>query len=271
MASSFLLALADLRTRLDWALRQALTWSPPAFEEAETKDEPVTDDEARWTEVYGLAPARDRMTEVRWRRNLAVVQLLDRAAGHPALAAVLASPGPLRALDVGAKNFDYVDGLAAVLGRVPGLRSARAGLEVTGLELDAHRRYTDLRTRRAWADHYASHVPGARYRAGDLLDEAGSYQILTWFFPFVTEFPLRRWGLPRRYFRPQDLFDHALGLLAPGGVLVVVNLNADEARIQRDLGARSRAPSFEAFDLGVVPGAFGPRAADHHLWLYRRS
>lgn len=256
--------MADLRTEVDWALRNRLTWSPPARERPEA--DVATDDprEAAWVERYALGPARDRMTAWRWRRNLAVVEVLEAALSSPALGRFLGRASSVRALDVGAKNFDYVDALGGFWSRAGGRRTVL----LTGLEVDAHRRYTDLRTRKAWADHYASSVPGARYLAGDLEFHRERYDAITWFFPFVTEFPLRRWGLPTRLFRPQALFDHAWDLLEPGGVMVIVNLNRDEAARQHEILGR-RGVAFD--DLGVVPGGFGPNVGDQRVTVVPRA
>jgi SAM-dependent methyltransferase len=258
MAFSPLTAWTDLSNTLDLTLRNRLTWSPPARERAEADVSTGDPREPVWTDRYALGPARNRMTATRWARNLAVVELLE--ASVSGLWPRQPGWGSLRVLDIGSKNFDYVDALAGFFSWA----NAGGPVEVTGIEVDAHRRYTDLRTRRAWADHYASFVPGSRYLAGDLEDHQGRYDAVTWFFPFVSEFPLRRWGLPHRLFRPQALFDHAWDLLEPGGTMVIVNLNAAEEALQQGL---IRARGLEATSAGPVPGSFSTRAADQRVTL----
>jgi hypothetical protein len=262
-------SVLDLRNSLDLALRNRITWSPAAHEEAEDHGglfddlaEPAAarDFEARALRDYGLGTARDRMASWRWNRNLAFLEVLDRAGQSPRLAEFLRRKPSLRVLDVGSKNFDYVDALAAFFAGF----GSRRPVALTGIEVDAHRRYTDFRTRRAWADHYCAGVPGSRYLAQDLEDHREPYDLITWFLPFLTEFPLVRWGLPTRLLRPEALFDHAWGLLEPGGPVLLVNLNAGEAERQHAL-VRSRGLSPE--DLGVVRSTFLPERKDQRLTL----
>lgn len=235
----------SLRTSLDFALRQRLTWSPPAHERPEEPDPWQDDAERLLAEGYGLMGARQRMAAWRWRRNREVLQFLDRAGREPEVAALVKRPGPLAALDVGSKNFDYVDALGAFW------TQGGQSLDLAGVELDAHRRYTDLRTRRAWADHYASFVSGARYLPSDVRDWTTPVEAVTWFHPFLTALPLKKWGLPTKYLRPQELLHHVLQLVVPGGVLVVANQTADEAELQHRLLDDEGQPYT---DLGVVNG-----------------
>ncbi len=241
-------AVVNARNSVDFALRNALTWSPPAHERAETKDAPDAA-EKRWIKTYHLAEARERMTQARWHRNLAVLERLERAGGGPELAALLPDRPVLRVLDVGSKNFDYVDALHGFFSHCGGDRK----VQLVGVEIDAYRRYTDLRTRQAWADHYCAQVPGADFVAGDVADVsvaalAQPFDVITWFFPFVTEFPLLRWGLPLKFFSPQELLAAVWSRLAPGGVLIVANQNEREADLQRDLLVK----------LGLQPGPVQP-------------
>lgn len=259
MARSLFSLWTSFRNGVDFALRNVLRWSPPARERPEPKAG-ASAVEASWVGQYGLAGARERMTAGRWRRNLAVVEILDRVGREPEVADFLRGRSTLGVLDIGSKNFEYVDALAGFWSRHRGDRT----VTLTGLEVDAYRRYTDLRTRKAWADHYCSQVPGARFLARGLEDHGEPCDVVTWFFPFVTEFPLLRWGLPLGLFRPQALFDHAWDLLAPGGLMVLVNLTGAEAEVQHGL-VRARGAKF--LDLGAVPGSFSDRARDQRLTL----
>jgi hypothetical protein len=230
-------AWVNLRNSLDWWLRNSLTWSPSAREPAEEKGE-ADARETHFMANYFLFSARQRMTNSRWQRNLAVLERLESASRSPALDKLLRQTGPLRILDIGSKNFDYVDALAGFFSRCLSHRD----VQITGLEIDAHRRYTDLRTRRAWAEHYVSFVPSARYFAADLLNHTETYHAITWFFPFLTEFPLLKWGLPLSLFQPATLLAHAWSLLLPGGVLILVNQTDAELETQCKLLAELEAP-----------------------------
>jgi hypothetical protein len=102
---------------------------------------------------------------------------------------------------------------------------------VHGVEIDGHVVYRDLHSR---ADHARAHArlagPGATYHVQDFAEfrPPAPATLITMFFPFVTEFALLRRGLPRRTYRPQAIFSHAVQLLEPGGLLVVVNHTLEE-------------------------------------------
>lgn len=104
-----------------------------------------------------------------------------------------------------------------------------------GVELDAHRRYWTLTTRRAHGEWVAHALPECRYLAGNLLDLHGGYSFITWFLPFLHAAPLRIWGLPDRFLMPRRLLDHAWTLLAPGGRLLVINQGESEVERQAEL------------------------------------
>ncbi|MBI3391951.1 MAG: hypothetical protein HY039_02050 [Nitrospirae bacterium] len=129
-------------------------------------------------------------------------------------------------IDAGCKNFFYAFGLFRFLERFRKHGTRKTTL--TGYEIDAFRVYTDLRSRADHARGYASFLPGARFVAGDFLDAPGPAVLVTAFFPFVTETPHLSWGLPLDLLQPEAFFRHALGILAPGGVLVTAAQGAKE-------------------------------------------
>jgi hypothetical protein len=123
------------------------------------------------------------------------------------------------------------------------------------VELDAHRRYADLSTRRAHGERLARAFPGCRYLTGSVREIEGRYGVVVWFLPFLFEAPLRAWGLPRRFFAPDALFDHVLGRVAPGGTLFIVNQGERERDRQRELFA---ARGLVASELGSLRTALSP-------------
>jgi hypothetical protein len=84
---------------------------------------------------------------------------------------------------------------------------------------------------------------------------AGPYDVITWILPFVHEAPLRAWGLPRRLFEPGVLLDHVLSLLAPDGLLFIVNQGLAEAATQEHM-LRIRSLPFDA--LGALENPLSP-------------
>jgi hypothetical protein len=131
------------------------------------------------------------------------------------------------ALDVGSKNASHLPALHAL-----------APCPWTLVELDAHRRYWNLVTRRSRGERIALAYDGCRYIAGsvrELRAVDARFDLITWTLPFVFEKPLAAWGLPRRFFEPGPLLAHVLSLLAPRGALVIINQAEHERDEQRRL------------------------------------
>ena len=59
------------------------------------------------------------------------------------------------------------------------------------------------------------------------------YDYIIWLLPFVTPQPLEKWGLPKKYFMPQELLEHAAELLKKE--MFIVNQGEQEAEIQQKL------------------------------------
>lgn len=164
---------------------------------------------------------------------------------------------PGRGLDVGSKNWAYLPALAAAFPH---------GWD--GIELDAQRRYLTLHTRASVARWRARHFPGCRYRAGSVLELAGSWALVTWILPFLTPEALRACGLPAAELRPLELLRHVHGLLVPGGLLFVVNQGAREAALQRALFEEA---GIAAEPLGQLDATLSPYRQPRHGWLVRRA
>lgn len=168
----------------------------------------------------------------------------------------------LRILDIGSKNFECAPAMVSVAGRRLGHGQA-GGVTLTGIELDAFRIYRNFHSR-ADVGHYFSGLAGEanqqgsksltrshQYIAGDLLEHEGAYDLITWFHPFLNAYPLLHWGLPKGRLRPGELFDHALGLLAPGGRCVILNQEEHERDTQRAL-LEAKGAEFEAFEITLA-------------------
>lgn len=184
---------------------------------------------------YDLSRVQARSTRVAMRENLYVLDLLDAHAAEHAVP----SPSPT-VVDVGSKDFVYAPALLAFARARLALPDGDAP-ELTGVELDGHVVYEDLRSR---ADHAAAWAalagPTARYRVQDFLAFTPEHPatLVTIFYPFVTRFALLRWGLPASEYRPERLLAHAAEMLSPRGVLVIVNHTHEERDILRALMAK---------------------------------
>lgn len=194
---------------------------------------------------YGLERfARDSRRR-EFRRGLYYAALLERGlleavgAGSPARPRV-ALPDPLTAIDVGCADWYYAPALHGVLSRWGG--GAPRSLRLTGVELDANRLSTELRSRGTYAAARAAALPGARFIPGDFLALRERADVITFHFPFVLPRALLLWGLPLRALRPRDLAAHAWEHLSRGGVLFIANQgpaeHAEQLRVLSELRIR---------------------------------
>ncbi len=185
--------------------------------------------EARAEELvhaYGLTRLREHSTRVAMRENLYVLDLLDRHA-----TAQLTRVKAASVVDVGSKDFVYAPALFAFAEHW-----SEGPPALTGVEIDGHVVYKDLRSR---ADHAAAWAAlagtTARYCVQDFLELTPGVPatLVTIFYPFVTRFALLRWGLPVSEYRPEALLAHAVSILADGGVLLIVNHTHEERDLLR--------------------------------------
>lgn len=227
--------------------------------------------EAREAELrarYSLEPLRDASTQAIYRKNLYLIDLLDRGADGIDL-----GPGPLRAVDVGSQDFHYAFGLERWL-RYAGTPAGRLAT-LTGIEIDGYGIYPDFRSRKDYAEAYALQTGNSdvTYRVGDFLDESeGGLDIVTIFYPFVTRHHLLLWGLPLRFFRPAQLVAKAASLTKPGGRLVVFTHTQKEHELFLELGRRSG--SFVLRKEGPAVSNlvdFHEDVADRHFSWWERS
>ncbi len=229
---------------LVYSAHRLLTWSPPSLKSRIGAVEPMiakvgADAPARHAELakkYDLSKWPSVCTPSEYRESLWVLDLLDRW--------VVSVAPPGQCLDVGSKNGAYLPGCCAAL---PG--------PWTGVELDAHRRYVNLATRRGHALGLLAAYPASRYVAGSVTEIQGTFSAITWFLPFIIPEPFDAWELPKKFYEPERLLNHVWSLLAPGGVLLLVNQEEEEAEVQAKMFA---AAGISVEPLGVIESPVSP-------------
>ena len=150
-----------------------------------------------------------------------------------------AFPETVRSLDVGSKNFAYIRGLYHFFRNAGGTIRQ---VELTGIEIDAYQIYSNLHSRYDYALHHTRNLDRCRFIPGDVLEHQERYDVITWFLPFVTKYPLRKWGLPGSMFKPIDQLKHVYSLLNEGGILLIANKEEKEGDIQLELLRPLRTP-----------------------------
>ena len=61
------------------------------------------------------------------------------------------------------------------------------------------------------------------------------YDYIIWLLPFVVPEPLVAWGLPKKFFCPDELLKHAYNLLKENGQMLIINQGEKEAEVQKEL------------------------------------
>lgn len=121
--------------------------------------------------------------------------------------------------DVGASNFWYARALHTFFQPV----------ELTGIEVEGYRIYSDGYSRWDYAQGYVQGLPGARFVVADYVAYAAPADMIVASYPFVTPAPLLAWRMPLRLFAPQALLDRIASNLNRGGFLVMINHGPEEA------------------------------------------
>ena len=132
-------------------------------------------------------------------------------------------------LDVGSKNWSYVKSEYLFF------NSFAKNFILNGIELDAYRLSSKFYTRFEIAKFYTKDLSNTNYIAGDFLEHNQKYDYIIWILPFITQYPLVKWGLPLRYFRPKEMLEHAYNLLNENGELLIINQGEEEYEIQQNL------------------------------------
>lgn len=237
-----------------WQLRNQLTFSLPVLFKATTGPKPrpnlSCDRLDKLEQHYDLSQWSSVCTTDEWQENLYILDLLDQLLGRHS--------SHSHSLDIGCKNGVYFPALASF---------TSSGWD--GIELDAWRRYWNLTSRR---DHgrFMAKPFGCHYLAGSLLEHhpAIPYDLITWLLPFVVEGPLDAWGLPRRYYQPIAMLQHAYDLLAPDGTMLIINQGEWENEVQQRLFI---ATDIQAESLGQVSSQFSPFQQPRFAWRAQKA
>ena len=150
-------------------------------------------------------------------------------------------------LDIGSKNWSYVKSEYLFF------KSFNQNISLDGIELDAYRLSNKFYTRFEIAKFYTSGLENTKYIAGDFLKHEQKYDYIIWILPFITQYPLVRWGLPLRYFKPKAMLNHAYDLLNKNGELLIINQGEEEYTIQQEL---SKKLSLSPILLGEIEDKF---------------
>lgn len=152
-------------------------------------------------------------------------------------------------LDIGSKNWFYAFGEHQFFK----YSNLKKSINLKGVEIDAFRLYSNFHSRYDYAQYHIKNLDDTGYLAIDLLKHNDKYDFITWFFPFLTELPLLEWGLPLSSFKPAEMLLHSYKLLKPEGVMLIVNQDEKEYKIQQKL---CQDLKIEALHMGEFESSF---------------
>ncbi len=234
-------SLALLRApanQLAFAVRSRLRWSRGAvrlphedkrdlFDWLEGEARSVAEARAAQLEArFDLAALRRCSSQLVFAENLALLDRLVRLAGSDPVPT--GADGSVSALDIGSGVFQYATALQRWL-RQDAVAPSRP-VALRGLEIDGFGVYRDGHSR---ADHAIAHAalagPGTSFEVGDVTRLCLPPQdVVSLFFPFLSAYPLLRWGSPLTHLRPRRLLRRAVATVRVGGWLVIANQTVAE-------------------------------------------
>ena len=238
--------LDDLRNKFDFFLRNKITFSRRNYsEKAEDLSGIFTGKEQEnlyevLKQKYDYSLLEDS-TRRNFSANVYFLSVFDKYLSKR-------KGEKLSVLDIGSKNWAYVKSEYVFF------KSFAKDFNLTGIELDAYRMYSNFYTRYEIAKFYTKDLENTNYIAGDLLEHKGKYDCIIWILPFITEYPLVKWGLPLRYFKPEEMLLHAYKLLNKGGEMLIINQGEDEYQIQQEL---NRKLGLSSENYGKIDDVFG--------------
>lgn len=255
--------LENLKNNIDFFLRQRLSFSRKNyFEQNEDKEGlfegDVAEREKFLLEKYDLEALKSNSTRQNYRENLYLLDILDKY-----LASNLSATQPLSSsaiLDIGCKNWSYAKAEYAFF------KKYCQNLQLDGIELDANRLYSNFFSRKEAAKFYTKGM-NTNYIEGDFLKHSGEYDFIIWILPFVVENPLIKWGLPLKYFQPEEMLKKAYDLLKEGGSMLILNQGEAEHEAQIKLCEELKI-KYTTF--GEVKSDFMNYNIERHLTLIKK-
>lgn len=168
----------------------------------------------------------------------------------------------LKTLDIGCKNWVYAKGQYAFFDEHSN------HLSFNGIEIDAHRLYSNFYSRFEVAKFYTKDLENSKYIAGNFLNYNEEMDYMTWFLPFVTETPLLKWGLPIQHFCPKKMLWHAYFTLKTGGKMFIVNQGEEEFKIQKNYLDKCAIPYEE---IGKIESVFSDFKQDRYALVVTKK
>lgn len=218
----------NMKNKFDFFLRNSLTFSRKNYSE---KNEPkenlfseqeIIEREKYLLEKFDLEQFKSNSTVQNYLDNLYILDLFERYLK-------VDFKDELNVLEIGCKNWFLAKAQYFFF------KKYCKNLKLIGIELDTNRLYTNLYSRAEVAKFYSQDLKDAKYISGDFLKHEGKYDFMIWVLPFVFEEPLLGWGLPLKYFKPEQMLKKAYESLNSSGKMFIINQGRNEYEEQKNL------------------------------------
>lgn len=196
--------LHSLLNTFGFTLRNSLRWSRGTFTEInETKSnlfvertngKILNEREKILRQTYSLDYLYAHSTCERYIESLTYLEYVEQLLSSVTLHAHLSW------LDVGVKNWSYVEGMYRYL------ENNTQQFSLTGIELDAFRMYRNFYNRADYAKTFTQNLNNTSFINGDVLQHFSTYDVVSCFLPFIFIEPALAWGLPEKFFQPKKIY-----------------------------------------------------------------
>ncbi len=221
----------NLKNIFDFSIRKLTKFSRKNYEEKNEAKENIFNSveeierENFLTEKYSLTEFKNNSTKTNYLENLYLLDVLDKYLKIE----IKDSPN---ILDIGSKNWSYAKSEYFFF------KQNCAKFLLDGIEIDAHRLYSNLYSRKEVAKFHIKGLENTNYIEGNFLNHTKKYNCIIWSLPFIKKYPHLKWGLPLEYFRPDEMLRQAYESLKPSGQMMIINQGIEEFEIQKQLCKR---------------------------------
>ncbi len=232
--------IQNLKNNIDFFLRQHLNFSRKNYYEKNEEKEGLfakqkaLEREKFLFEKYNLNYLKSNSTRQNYLENLYIIDLLDKYLS-------IYFKENLSILDIGCKNWFYAKGEYFFF------KKYCKNLVLDGIELDSNRLYLDFYSRAEVAKFHIKGLEGVNYFEKNFLHHNEKYDYIIWILPFVVEEPHVKWGLPKKFFQPEEMLMHAYKSLKENGRIFIINQGKAEYEVQKILCKKPGIP-FESSD-----------------------
>jgi hypothetical protein len=250
---------------LSWQIREKIKWTRGTYLlKNEIKNEhQLFDNDSRelaqnLKTKYQLESLFHHSTTLNYLLNLNRLHQLQTLFDQAKILKNQKIPEDLKVLEVGVKNWETLFSLRQFMGTL-------SQGDIYGVEVDVYGIYPNFYSR---LDTIKSHVKevgdkNVIFIQGDfndpnLLPQSIKFSFIFLFFPFLIRQTQVLWGLPDKFFNPDQYVKNVMSKLAAGGFVVLFNQNEEELKNFSDLVEGTKDAQIKLIHQAKLPQLFSP-------------